>query len=66
MNKSFATAKEKGILAAWAGEPETACPYSDKRTPTHNHVTFSRAFRRAWLDGHRYWTEKYGLGKEKP
>ena len=43
---------DKGIAAAARGEPESACPYRDERTDRGG-VTFSRAFRRAWLHGYR-------------
>jgi len=38
--------------AALASEPEAACPYDDKRK-ADGRLTFSRAFRNAWLQGHR-------------
>lgn len=47
-----ASAMRKGRIAALAGEPEGACPYEDKRKPD-GRLTFSRAWRNAWLAGHR-------------
>lgn len=43
-------AKVRGLEAQLAGEPRDACPYEDKRT-WRGSVTWSRAFRTAWLDG---------------
>jgi ribosome modulation factor len=42
--------RERGYIAALAGKPRSACPYPDKRKP-NGKVTFSRAFRNAWLSG---------------
>ena len=51
-NPAFEVAREKGRAAARSGKPEEACPYGDHRTH-RGAVTFSRAYIRAWLDGHR-------------
>ncbi len=42
----------KGREAYAAGLPESACPYADRRQST-GRLTFSRAWRNAWLQGHR-------------
>jgi ribosome modulation factor len=49
-NKAFLSAREKGRDARRRGEPKSACPYRDKRGLS-GHVTFSRAFLKAWLEG---------------
>ena len=41
----------KGYLARMQSEPEEANPYLDVRQDYRELVTFSRAFRRAWLEG---------------
>lgn len=38
-------------------------PYPDVRTPAHNHVTFSRAFRKAWFDG---WDDADKILRRRP
>jgi len=45
-------ATKKGREAALAGLGENACPYKDKRQDS-GRLTFSRAWRNAWLDGYR-------------
>lgn len=45
-------AERKGREAARAGLPESACPYKDKRKDD-GRLTFSRAWRNAWLRGYR-------------
>lgn len=50
MSRALWAARMKGLDAALAGEPITACPYEDKRKPD-GRLTFSRAFRNAWRDG---------------
>ncbi|WP_363928370.1 Rmf/CrpP family protein [Thiobacillus sp.] len=45
-------ARRKGADAANAGLPASACPYRDKRTLS-GRLSWSRAFRNAWLQGHR-------------
>jgi len=52
MNKAFDAAIRKGRNAFLEGRKRTECPYEDKRTPHHNHATFSRAFRTAWFKGY--------------
>ena len=52
MSKQVDAAKQKGREAARAGKREWDCPYPDYRTDRGG-VTFSRAFRRAWLKGFR-------------
>lgn len=50
--KALAGARRKGYEAGRAGQPESTCPYQDKRGGRHGHViTFSRAFRNWWLIG---------------
>lgn len=51
MSGPYRGAFEKGRAAALAGEPESACPYSDLRTAA-NRVSFSRAFIKAWHEGY--------------
>lgn len=51
-NKSLDTAELKGARARHANLPTTRCPYPDHRT-SGGQVTWSRAFRRAWLRGWR-------------
>lgn len=48
----FDAAYDKGAIAAAAGDAESDCPYQDKRTDRGS-VTFSRAWRKAWLKGFR-------------
>lgn len=45
-------AVRKGREAFQAGLPESACPYKDHRKDD-GRLTFSRAWRNAWLDGYR-------------
>lgn len=52
MNRALIGAIRKGIAAREAGLSERACPYEDKRK-LDGRLTFSRAFRHAWLDGFR-------------
>lgn len=47
---SLDTAKRKGQQAFLDGIPVSACPYRDKRTD-RGAVTWSRAYRSAWLAG---------------
>lgn len=49
-NKAFLSAYNKGVNARNYGLLETANPYPDKRT-SRGRVTFSRAFRKYWLQG---------------
>jgi ribosome modulation factor len=52
MNKQLATAFRKGYLAAETGSARLdGCPYRDKRSSL-GRITFSRAFRNAWLAGY--------------
>lgn len=51
------TAKEKGAWAARIGLKESDCPYRDKRK-SDNRLTFSRAWRNAWIEGFRSWKAK--------
>ena len=46
----FYGAYRKGFLAGLSGDDR--CPYPDVRT-WRGAVTWSRAYRRAWYDGHR-------------
>jgi ribosome modulation factor len=46
----------KGLSAALAGEPITACPYQDKRK-LDGRLTWSRAFQTAWRDGWEHATK---------
>lgn len=48
---------KKGHDAAVAGMSRDACPYKDHRT-TRGAVTFSRAYRKAWLKGFAEYNEK--------
>ncbi|HBY59193.1 MAG TPA: hypothetical protein DEH78_05190, partial [Solibacterales bacterium] len=43
-------ARLRGRAAARAGGSIADCPYPDKRTQS-GRLTWSRAFRRAWMDG---------------
>lgn len=52
-NKAMAGAYRKGRTAARVGIKRTSCPYMDLRGPS-GHVTFSRAFMRAWREGWDY------------
>jgi len=45
-------AYQKGRNAFADGVPITACPYNDKRKDD-GRLTWSRAFRSAWVDGWR-------------
>ena len=45
-------AYHKGARAAAQGLSSEHCPYPDKRT-NRGSVTFSRAFRRAWMAGYQ-------------
>ncbi|KAB2319009.1 hypothetical protein F8A86_11690 [Betaproteobacteria bacterium SCN1] len=45
-------ARLKGAEAARSGLPVQTCPYRDKRTDS-GRLSWSRAFRNAWLEGHR-------------
>ena len=55
MNKRrdpFDAAVRKGRAARHAGEPRSACPYTDFMCGRHDHIpTFSRAWRRRWFEG---------------
>lgn len=51
-NKALIGAFRKGWKAQQEGKTNHS-PYEDKRTPHHNHVTFSRAFQTAWRNGWR-------------
>lgn len=46
----YRSAYDKGAAARAEGKTKDACPYDDKRT-WRGAVTFSRAFRKAWLAG---------------
>ena len=48
---SFAAAAEKGRQAALEGKPRTP-PYPERAGTNKSGVTFSRAFRKAWLQGY--------------
>lgn len=50
MNKAFDGAIRKGAEAYRRGDPVSTCPYQDKRKDC-GRLTWSRAFRAAWLDG---------------
>lgn len=41
----------KGWKAYFAGQEESDCPYKDTRT-LDGRVSFSRAYRKAWLQGY--------------
>ena len=58
-NKALATAKRKGEQARRDGKAETENPYPDTRT-WRGHVTFARAFRRAWAEGWREEDARHG------
>lgn len=50
--KACATVRARGARAAQDGVPEGCCPYRD----TRNHLgrlTFSRHWRKTWIEGHR-------------
>lgn len=64
-NKALAGAQNKGMAAGLAGKPTTACPYGDVRT-NRGHVTWSRAFRRAWLQGWDVGHRRRTDGEPKP
>ena len=49
-NPAMRGAYRKGYEACEAGEPQGACPYSDKRKHD-GRLTWSRAFAAAWHDG---------------
>lgn len=51
MNKNLEGAKRKGREAKKRGLSRDDCPYRDKRT-VRGHITYSRAFIRAWLEGY--------------
>ena len=51
MNRALLGAVRKGIAAAAAGASRDSCPYEDKRKGC-GRLTWSRAFRRAWMDGY--------------
>lgn len=51
----------KGHTAALAGEPKSSCPYRDWLSLA-GHVTFSRAYQNAWIDG---WQHGYLEKKEQ-
>lgn len=52
-NKAFRGAYRRGHQAGMDGKPLEACPYRETRGGAHgNIVTFSRAFRAYWFDGH--------------
>lgn len=63
-NPAFKAAYEKGKKAAREGKSETDCPYSDKRT-SGGQVTFSRAFRKRWLEGFREELQFFSVGSMK-
>lgn len=48
----FAPAIQKGREAYLAGRSEKDCPYPDTRKED-GRLTFSRAWRHAWLEGYR-------------
>lgn len=56
MNRALEGAYYKGIYAALAGEPQSSCPYLDKRKPS-GLLSWSRAFQNAWRDGWVYATK---------
>lgn len=49
---SFAGAVIKGREAARKGEARSSCPYPERVGINKSGVTFSRAFRKAWLQGY--------------
>jgi hypothetical protein len=51
-NRRFYGAYLNGKRAAEQGLPRSGCPYKDRRTMYHNSVTFSTAWRKAWLAGY--------------
>ena len=50
-SRAMAATFWRGWQAAMDGKSATICPYKDVRSVL-GHVTFSRAFRRAWTAGH--------------
>lgn len=58
-NRSLRGAFERGERDAVAGKGEEACPYKDARK-ANGQLTWSRAFRSAWLDGHRHHVARVG------
>ena len=56
-NPAWRGAFNKGRKAAANGEPESACPYEDKRKDC-GRLTWSRAFIAAWRDGWRWQREQ--------
>ena len=51
-NPALNAAYHKGAYAAAQGLSSKHCPYADTRTQ-RGCVTFSRAFRRAWMTGYQ-------------
>ncbi len=49
--RAFRSAWDKGYRAGVLDQPITVNPYEDVRDTYRNSVTWSRAFRRYWLDG---------------
>ncbi|NOI31892.1 Rmf/CrpP family protein [Vibrio coralliilyticus] len=49
-NKALQTARKKGYEAAKQGLAVSDCPYQDLRKESGK-LTWSRAFRNAWLEG---------------
>jgi hypothetical protein len=70
-NKALRGAWRRGWLAYQYGDPFGMCPYSDKRGTKNKHVTWSRAFIRAWQLGwsaacaqrHALRVKKYKVGR---
>jgi hypothetical protein len=52
INPSFFSAYRRGRRAYEFCGDAAVCPYKDKRTGQHGHITtFSRAYRRYWSEG---------------
>lgn len=49
--KGAQNAYQKGVAAAKAGKPISACPYQG--VGPADHVDFGRKWRRKWLEGYR-------------
>lgn len=62
-NPALRGAFMKGARAQEAGDPESACPYRDRRT-SRGAITWSRSFIIAWLDGWRAAQQAQGQGGE--
>jgi ribosome modulation factor len=49
--KGAQAAYQKGVDAAKAGKPISACPY--QQTTSLEHVDFGRKWRKKWMDGYQ-------------